>query len=295
MTVQFISLSSGSCGNCYFLVCKETGMGVLIDAGVSFRKMKKTLESYGYGLDNICALFVTHDHFDHIRNLDYFCGKMSRPVYATSVLHNALANHPFAALKATAVRRNLAEGEWNDVDLFLPSGSVADGPVDGSFFEDCPVAPETIRVRPFVVPHDATQTVGYAFDFFGCNFVIMTDVGKVTPEALTLASAADSLVIESNYDIQMLIAGPYPKELRDRIVSGHGHLSNDECAEALTRVWHPGLDNIFLCHLSENNNTPELAFAASRDALDSVLPDGVSCSLRCLPRRFPSQLFTLKS
>lgn len=282
MTVQFLSLSSGSCGNCYFLVCKETGLGLLIDAGVSFRKMKKTLELNGYGLDNVCALFVTHDHFDHIRNLDYFCGKLFCPVYATATLHKALANHPFASLKATAARRTLAEGEWNEVELHSPDPA---GTSCG-----------TISVRPFVVPHDATQTVGYAMDFFGCSFVMMTDVGRVTPEAVSLASSAGTLVIESNYDIQMLIAGPYPKELRDRITGGCGHLSNDECAGAIARVWHPGLENIFLCHLSENNNTPELAYEASRDALDTALETAspsCRCSLRCLPRRYPSPLFTL--
>ena len=127
------------------------------------------------------------------------------------------------------------------------------------------------------------------------KFVIMTDIGRMVPQALAFARQADTVVIESNYDLEMLRHGPYPKVLQDRICGGHGHLSNAECAEALRDFAHPGLRNIFLCHLSEHNNTPELAYRTSSDILQSIYADteGRIPRLCPLPRMTPSPLFTL--
>ena len=148
-------------------------------------------------------------------------------------------------------------------------------------------------VRHFVVPHDATQTVGYAIKVNERMFVIMTDIGRMTDEAVELARQADTVVVESNYDIDMLMGGPYTHELKMRIVQGCGHLSNDECASAIRRFWHGGLKNLFLCHLSENNNTRELAYASASEALNEVGAEKGYVSLRCLPRQYPSPLFEL--
>ena len=153
-------------------------------------------------------------------------------------------------------------------------------------------------VSHFVVPHDATQTVGYFIEWSGVRFFLMTDAGRVTDEAIEYARKADAVVFESNYDSGMLIGGPYPHELKMRICQGNGHLSNDECASAIRRFWHPGLKNIFLCHLSENNNTPSLAFDSAADALRSIRLDGhltakEITNLQTLPRTRASQMFTL--
>ena len=121
----------------------------------------------------------------------------------------------------------------------------------------------------------------------------MTDVGRMTDEAVEYARTADTVVIESNYDIDMLMAGPYTYELKMRIVQGCGHLSNDECASAVRRFFHSGLKNIFLCHLSENNNTHDLAYSASAKALEELGVKKGTVALRCLPRQYPSQMFTL--
>jgi phosphoribosyl 1,2-cyclic phosphodiesterase len=157
---------------------------------------------------------------------------------------------------------------------------------------DCP------RISHFVVPHDATQTVGYFIEWKDVKFFLMTDAGRVTEEALEYASKADTVVFESNYDTGMLFGGPYPHDLKMRICKGNGHLSNDECAEAMRRIWHPGLKNIFLCHLSENNNTPELAFEATADVLRSIDAGGglnakLLTNLQTLPRTRPSLIFSL--
>jgi phosphoribosyl 1,2-cyclic phosphodiesterase len=263
--VKFMSLSSGSCGNCYYLGTEKGG--IIIDAGVSLRRLKKVLQEYDLTFDSFSAILVTHDHLDHIRHLGSFCKKLGKPVYTTETIHGALARHTFTAPTIASCRRILDEGEWNEV--------------------------AGMKVRYFVVPHDATQTVGYAIEVEDHRFVIMTDVGRMTDEAVEFASKADTVVVESNYDMDMLMGGPYTYELKMRIVQGCGHLSNDECASAIRRFWHPGLRNIFLCHLSENNNTHDLAYRCSAAALRELGVEKGTVSLRCLPRQYPSQMYTL--
>ena len=143
----------------------------------------------------------------------------------------------------------------------------------------------------FEVPHDATQTLGYYLDFFGTRFVFMTDLGRVPEYAYPYCLQADYVIIESNYDIDMLIRGRYTPDLKARVMSDRGHLSNDDCAGALRRIWHPGLKGIFLCHLSQDNNTPGLAYRTSYYALKSIgisVPEDLQ--LVCLPR---SDIFSL--
>ena len=263
--VKFMSFSSGSCGNCYYLGTEEGG--ILIDAGVSLRRVKKTLMDSGLSLDSFSAILVTHDHLDHIRHLGSFCKRLTKPVYTSESIHRALARHTFTAPTIGPCRRILPHGEAVEI--------------------------AGMKVRYFVVPHDATQTVGYAIEVAGRKFVIMTDVGRMTDEAVEYARQADTVVLESNYDMDMLMGGPYTYELKMRIVQGCGHLSNDECASAIRRFWHPGLRNIFLCHLSENNNTHELAYRCSLEALQALGVQKGIVALRCLPRQIPSQMFTL--
>ena len=254
------SFSSGSCGNCYYI--GDGKDGIIVDAGISLRRLKKYLMEEGMDFGCFSAVLVTHDHLDHIRHLDSFCKRLGKPVYATSVLHDALARHTFTRDHIASTRVGLPD-----------EGAAQVGPY---------------RVRWFVVPHDATQTVGYQIVTPEGTLVIMTDVGRMTDEAVAYAREADFLVMESNYDMDMLMSGPYPYELKMRICEGCGHLSNDEAASALRRIVHPGLKNVFLCHLSENNNTPSLAFECCSKVLK-----GTDVCLRCLPRQTPSPLFVL--
>ena len=260
-----MSFSSGSCGNCYYL--GNGSSGILIDAGVSLRRLKRTLLENGLDLDSFSSILVTHDHLDHIRHLGSFCKKLNKPVYTTETIHGALARHTFTAPTIAPCRRILQEGEWNEV--------------------------AGMKVKYFIVPHDATQTVGYAIKIEGRLFVIMTDVGRMTDEAVEFCRMADTVVVESNYDIDMLMQGPYTHELKMRIIQGCGHLSNDECASAIRRFYHKDLKNIFLCHLSENNNTRELAYECSMEALSELGVEKGTVALRCLPRQYPSQMYML--
>ena len=193
-----------------------------------------------------------------------------------------MSYHSYTLEHLAAVRCPLERNVWNDI------------------------IPGVLSARYFVVPHDASQTVGYGIRLAGLNFVIMTDLGRMTAEALSYASHAHVVVVESNSDREMLMNGSYPYELKMRISRGNGHLSNDECADAVRRFYHKDLTHLFLCHLSENNNTPELAIKATSDALADIglLPsyerssyfaseEGDSIVMQPLPRRTPSRLFTL--
>lgn len=277
--LRFMSFSSGSNGNCYLL--SDGTNGILIDAGVSLRRLKKELLVRGFSFASFQAILVTHDHLDHIRHLGSFCKHLGKPVYATRTLHDALARHSFTRDWIGGCRCVLPVGE--SATLCLSSALRP---------EDSPV------VTYFVVPHDATQTVGYFIQWMGRKFFLMTDAGRVTPQALEYAGQADTVIFESNYDTDMLFGGPYPHDLKMRICSGNGHLSNDECASAVRKFWHPGLRNLFLCHLSENNNTPSLAFEAVASALSEIHVDEKTTAkqvtnLQTLPRTSPSAIFDI--
>lgn len=266
---RFMSLSSGSCGNCYYLEYEDASgkHAIIIDAGVSLRRLKKILSDNGLDENSFSAILVTHDHMDHIRSLASYCKKLQKPVYATATLHSAMAAHSFGSPFLGQCRKDLVENEWNEICGF--------------------------KVRYFIVPHDATQTVGYYIIAGDHKFVIMTDIGRMTDEALQFASEADTVVVESNYDMDMLISGPYTHELKMRICQGHGHLSNDECAFAIRQFWHDGLRNIFLCHLSDHNNTPELAYVSALEALRQLGVEDGTVNLRALPRQTPSGMIIL--
>ena len=260
--VRFLSLSSGSNGNCYYFGNDRTAF--LIDLGIGTRTVKKRLAEQGLSIDDIDAVFVTHDHFDHIKSLGTFTERYHKPVYLTRTLEQAL-------------RRNFCTaGRLKGCVRFLEEGKEA-------------AVGDSLLITPFVVPHDATQTVGYHFTFDGERFTVMTDLGEVTDDAVRYAAVAEHLVVESNYDVDMLVTGSYPRELKERILMQHGHLSNEQAASLLRRACHEGLRDVYLCHLSANNNTPRLAFESAQKTLGSV---GSRASLHCLPRSSASELFT---
>ncbi|MBO4341010.1 MAG: MBL fold metallo-hydrolase [Bacteroidales bacterium] len=264
--MRFISFSSGSCGNCSLLVGPSSA--IMIDAGVGIRRVKKELEAVGLGLDCISAIVVTHDHGDHIRSLGSFCKRVSVPVWTTETIHNALSRHPFTKDWISPCRQILQSGVWNQIT-------------------------EDFALNYFVVPHDATQCIGFAICHEEQLFVLMTDLGHMTEEGLCWASQAQTVVVESNYDMDLLLGGDYPEVLKRRIRQGAGHLSNEDCAKAIRAFIHPGLRNIFLCHLSGNNNTPSLAYESACAALAEAGVEPGSIFLRVLRRGIASPLLNL--
>ena len=208
-------------------------------------------------------ILVSHDHWDHIKSLGTYVERFHKPVYGTKELFKALEHHFCTAGCIRSERNILEKGQTVNVCGF--------------------------SITPFEVPHDAEDTVGYHICTEGHRFTFMTDIGAPTDEAVYYASMADHLIVESNYDLDMLLNGPYPPELKARIRNGHGHLANDQTAALLQRCWHSELKDVFLCHLSEHNNTPALALASARQALDLV--GGSSIRLVALPRTEPSLLY----
>lgn len=262
--VQFISLSSGSNGNCYYIGNGEKG--ILIDVGIGTRTVKKRLALHGIDVNSVQMVLVSHDHFDHIRSLGTFTQRFKKPVYATKEVIRALETHYCTRGYMTGCTRPLEPGCESDID--------------------------GVKVTPFRVPHDAADTVGYFIDFYGEKFTFMTDIGDVTDDAVSFAGMAGHLIVEANYDVDMLLRGSYPPDLKLRIMQGHGHLSNEQMASLLRRCWHDGLKDIYLCHLSENNNTPKLALAAAQQVLDELTAGENAPSLTALPRRDASALFS---
>ena len=261
--VRFVSLASGSNGNCYYF--SDGSISFLVDAGIGARTVRKRLSELGISFDAIDFILVTHDHVDHIKCLGLLTERFAKPVYATRTLHDALSRHFCTRGKMTGCVRILKEDFANDI--------------------------RGVSVTPFVVPHDATQTVGYHIVFAGQKITIITDLGSPTDAAVSYASRADHLIVEANYDVDMLMRGPYPMQLKMRIISDNGHLSNEQTCSLLKRCSHAGLRNVFLCHLSAHNNTPQTAYATVKETLENLRSQA---SLHCLPRTQTSELFTFE-
>ncbi|MBO4428215.1 MAG: MBL fold metallo-hydrolase [Bacteroidales bacterium] len=272
-SLRFKSFSSGSSGNCYFLGIfdghRKCEAGILIDAGVSLRRLKNELASEGLCFDDFSAILITHDHNDHIHSLGSYCKKLGKPVWLTPALRKSLSVHWMTGEYLAGVVRTLDYDGWNEI------------------------VPGRIRAKCFIMPHDATETVGFCIEFDGERYVHITDAGKMTPEALEYCKSAPTVTIEANYDPEMLANGPYPPELQDRIRGGHGHISNFECADAVAEFVGEGTRNIFLCHLSEHNNTPALALETVKESLQVAAGNEVEVRLIALPHRTPSPLFEL--
>lgn len=236
---SFFSLSSGSCGNCYFL--GNNHYGILIDAGLGPRVIKKRLAQHGVELSSIMAILITHDHYDHIKSAGYLGEKMYIPVYATREVHRGIDSCPMISNRLNGSAKYIEKGT--------------------------PFQIEDFRITAFDVPHDSNDNAGYFIEFAGQKLTLATDVGRITEEVARYALQANHLVIESNYDEDMLQSGRYPWHLKRRITSGTGHLSNRQAAEFLADHIHEEMRNIWLCHLSGDNNNPELAYSTIKDHL----------------------------
>lgn len=269
--LKFLSLSSGSSGNCYYLGTEQHA--ILIDAGIPVRTIQKILRENGLSFGKIMALLVTHDHTDHIRSAGSLGELYHIPVYTTKEVHGGMERNYGMSKKLTnASRRNIER----ETPFFIP----------GTPF----------RVTAFTVPHDSTDNVGYYIEYESggeiVRFCLATDIGRVTPEIRHYLALADHIVVESNHDTDMLMNGPYPQYLKKRVRGEGGHLSNKECAELIHDIWHPGIRHVFLCHLSAENNDPDLAYRTAARALQSEGAGvGGDVVLSVLQRTSPSIIY----
>lgn len=232
MKIRFLSLASGSSGNCYYLGTET--YGILIDAGIGVRTIKKHLKEYGLALEKIRAVFVTHDHADHIKAVGTLGEKYGIPIYSTPEVH-------------MGINKNYCMTEK------LSSASIR------YIHKESPIQFEDFKITAFEVPHDGTDNVGYCIETPCHTFSFLTDLGCITPTAAKYINMTNHLIIEANYDEEMLRMGPYPQYLKERIAGENGHMCNRHTAEFLAENMREGLKNIWLCHLSKDNNHPDLA------------------------------------
>jgi len=256
--VKICSLASGSKGNCLYL---ETGDArVLIDAGLSLRETLLRMQECGIEPDGIHAVLVTHEHIDHIRSAGSFSRKFKVPVLASHLLHRKAEKY--------LAKTQVIEFESGNAFTFRAS-----------------------RIDPFPITHDACDPVGFVIESREGRCGSATDLGIVTRLVTEKLRGCRALNLESNHDPEMLMNGPYPWHLKQRIKSRHGHISNSESMGLLHDLLHEKLEGVFLAHLSETNNDPKLP----QSAAEKLLAGQNCCSpVLCIGEQYqPSKMFVI--
>ena len=240
--IDILPIASGSSGNC--MLIDMDSKKVLVDLGVTASMLLSVLSMNGYLAADIDAVLITHSHSDHVKGLDACMKRISAPLFMSNTT------------KATLMRQDAIALNYNTPTEIL-SG---------------------LRITAFPTSHDCPGSVGYLIETEHHRFGYATDLGIVPDKALELLSHSDCIVIESNHDEEMLRYGRYPAFLKKRILSEHGHLSNDACAEAVAWFAERGTRHFLLAHLSRENNTPELALSCAARAVA-----GMDVCLNVLP------------
>ncbi|MDE6695608.1 MAG: MBL fold metallo-hydrolase [Muribaculaceae bacterium] len=240
--IYFCSFGSGSSGNACYIGSKEGGL--IVDVGIRAEELERGLDSNGIDMKHVKGVLLTHDHADHVkyvysllrnhRHLKLFC--------TNRVLNGILRKH--------SISKRIKE-------YHIP------------IFKEIPFKVLDFEITAFDVPHDGSDNMGFSIEYDSRRFVIATDLGEVTDRARYYMSRASYLMLEANYDAQMLRMGRYPEYLKARIASGSGHLDNRQTAAFVSEIINPSLNHIFLCHLSKDNNTPQIALRTVREALES--------------------------
>jgi len=232
-------LGSGSAGNCAYIEAGETR--ILIDAGFSLRQIRKRLAAIGRAPENLSGILLTHEHSDHSQGLLQLSEKLRIPVYCNRATVDAIEFQLQVKL---------------DSRLF----------VTGARFELGDILVET-----FTVPHDAQDPVGFLLETVAGNIGFLTDLGHATKLVLERVRRANVLVLEANHDVKMLQDCPHrPWNLKQRILSRHGHLSNEAAAEAAEQIVSADLKHLYLGHLSRECNHPDVAYKAVNDRLKKI-------------------------
>ena len=241
VNITAYTLYSGSSGNCVYVKTPDTE--ILFDAGVSARAVEKGLNDVQSSLSHIQAIFVTHEHSDHIKGLEVISKKHHIPTHMVTASARALIRNPQASL-------------LNDLYLHPSVFSVKFG---------------NTTVRSFPTPHDSAASVGYTVEYEENGktekFGLATDIGHITEDIASSLIGSGAVVIEANHDVNMLFAGPYPYHLKLRILSDKGHLSNDDCAKFTRFLAENGTKHFVLAHLSKENNYAPIAENAVRSAI----------------------------
>ena len=230
--IRYAVLGSGSSGNSYII--ESGGVAILLDAGFSLRQIRQRCETSGFDPSLISALFITHLHPDHARGAGVFARQMRQPVFLHHLIDDGIREF-----------RNLRIPE----ELHRPMGT-----------REVSVGP--FLVSSFATYHDSPHSQGFRVRVGGRTLVLLTDTGMVSDHMVSHASESDVLFLEANYDESMLANGPYPYFLKQRIGGDEGHLSNDVSIDFLNTLNHNDVRNVYFCHLSLENNSPEVLKAS---------------------------------
>lgn len=229
MKLNFCSLSSGSSGNCYYI--GNDFHGILIDAGISATSIRKFLKNLNIPMDSIMGILITHNHIDHIKGLEVLTRKNHIPAFTTAKIWESILS-PHRNISRDCIREIPYQEKFNIANF---------------------------EIEAFPVHHDAPATIGFQISSGGKRITIATDLGHICETAASYIKDSNILVIESNYDEQMLENGRYPYFLKERIRSDNGHLGNHQTSTFLADIFSDSINHICLAHLSKNNNTPEKA------------------------------------
>lgn len=232
--MRVINLASGSKGNCTLIEGENSAL--LIDCGLDLTRIEELIYEAGCDVSKIKAILVTHTHSDHIKSVVKFQKKYGITVYATD--------------------KNWQEGKLQKIE-FPSRGFLTTDEFELNEFMVC----------PFEVSHDAISTVGFVVKSGGKKFAIATDLGEMTSAIIDKIAGSDLIFLEANYDEHMLRTGSYPRIIKERILSKFGHLSNIDSGEAISILSKLGTKYFVLMHISENNNTPELAYGTVKNIL----------------------------
>lgn len=261
--MKMCSIASGSSGNCIYVADENTS--ILIDAGISKKRIVEGLASIDVDVNTISGILVTHEHSDHISGLGVMSRAYNIPIYGTRETLQAVDAH-----KSTgAINRELYRPIMPDDEFCI----------------------NTLTVKPFSTPHDAVNPVCYTIESEDKKVSIATDLGEYNEYIISNLENSDVVLLEANYDKNMLQVGPYPYSLKQRILGNRGHLSNENSGQLLRTILSDKLKYIILGHLSKENNYPELAYQAVKVELKELLNDNVS--LAVANRDKPSELVTI--
>jgi len=259
---NFCSLFSGSSGNCFFVESDNTK--ILIDCGESAKKIVNSLLSINVRIEDINAIIVTHEHVDHVRGLGTISKKYDIPVFANYETWDAIPSQ-----KDKIMSNNICYFNCNKKFKI-----------------------KDLEILPFSTPHDAANPCGFNITFNKKKLSIATDIGHITPELLTNLENSTFIMIESNYDPEILKYSSYPYPLKQRIAGPYGHLPNQAAGQTISHLLNKGLKSVMLGHLSKENNFPELAYQTVLDEID-LSNNKMNFELFVANRSFPSQLINI--
>lgn len=235
-------LASGSKGNCFLV--KTDSTKILVDVGLSAKKIVSLIQSLYLSHTKINALIISHEHNDHISGAGVLARKLKIPIYITENVY-------------ISAQKTLGK---------IPGGVIY-------FKNGTPFEIGDLQIQPFDSSHDVVESSNFVITQTNNpdkKLGIITDLGYPTRLTIQKLKGVTTLILESNHDLKMLMNGPYPWELKQRIKSREGHLSNEQAVGLVSQIIHPNLKNIILAHLSEKNNTPTLAYNTMKDFLDSI-------------------------